>query len=308
MAGLGRCSLNGRPRLPVFAEPAKVGVLEVVAVLQAVAQEAVETDVRQPDQAEGQDERPVLPPPENDHDGWERGGVGHVMGHGTGPCPCEVTGHSQIGEQFSHHPQLRPCGVSLTSLPPGRLQPLVLGEIRSGKQEPVPADALFVLIGAHPHTSWLPPEIARNAKGFLLTAEVFADGCAWPLERRPIHPRPAFPEFSRPETCGTRRSNGLRPRWERARSQCNWSRLSSPVSSSAPACRLVKRLERPGGYGRGACSPSVTQVLRLRSHVTCEVYRALSRRRHHDDRRAARGTWWPSRSTSGLVRSCSRVL
>lgn len=67
----------------------------------------------------------------------------------------------------------------------GRLQRLVLRESGTGEQETVAADALFVLVGAHPHTGWLPPEIARNARGFLLTGEEFPDDCNWPLERRP---------------------------------------------------------------------------------------------------------------------------
>jgi thioredoxin reductase (NADPH) len=75
----------------------------------------------------------------------------------------------------------------------GRLQHLVLREICSGNQETVSADALFVLIGAHPHTDWLPPEIARNAAGFLLTGEEFAAGCAWPLERRPYSLETSIP-------------------------------------------------------------------------------------------------------------------
>jgi thioredoxin reductase (NADPH) len=67
----------------------------------------------------------------------------------------------------------------------GHLQHLVLRESRTGEQETVAADALFVLIGAHPHTGWLPPQMARNASGFLLTGDELADGCDWPLERRP---------------------------------------------------------------------------------------------------------------------------
>ena len=67
----------------------------------------------------------------------------------------------------------------------GRLRQLVLRESGTGDQETVAADALFVLIGAHPHTDWLPPEIARNASGFLLTGEEFPNECNWPLERRP---------------------------------------------------------------------------------------------------------------------------
>ena len=67
----------------------------------------------------------------------------------------------------------------------GRLQQLVLRDNHTGKRQTVTADALFVLIGAHPHTKWLPPQIARNAQGFLLTGEDAPANCTWPLERRP---------------------------------------------------------------------------------------------------------------------------
>ena len=30
---------------------------------------------------------------------------------------------------------------------------------------------LLVMIGAQPHTEWLPPELARNEKGFILTGD-----------------------------------------------------------------------------------------------------------------------------------------
>ena len=49
----------------------------------------------------------------------------------------------------------------------GRLEELVLdGPERAGT---VAADALFILIGAEPNTSWLPPEIGRDERGFVLT-------------------------------------------------------------------------------------------------------------------------------------------
>lgn len=38
-----------------------------------------------------------------------------------------------------------------------------------GGERVVPADALFLLIGAEPHTEWLPPEVERDARGFVLT-------------------------------------------------------------------------------------------------------------------------------------------
>jgi len=51
----------------------------------------------------------------------------------------------------------------------GRLERLVLEDSLSGRTETVPAEALFVLIGAEPHTSWLPEEIARDEKGYVIT-------------------------------------------------------------------------------------------------------------------------------------------
>jgi thioredoxin reductase (NADPH) len=47
-----------------------------------------------------------------------------------------------------------------------------------------PAAGLFVLIGAHPHTDWLPEEIARDDQGYVVTDDALAT--AWPLGRRPL--------------------------------------------------------------------------------------------------------------------------
>jgi thioredoxin reductase (NADPH) len=68
----------------------------------------------------------------------------------------------------------------------GRLQHLVLREGPAGVHETVAADGLFVLIGAHPHTDWLPAEIARDRRGFLFTGADLPDDRRWPLRRRPF--------------------------------------------------------------------------------------------------------------------------
>jgi len=68
----------------------------------------------------------------------------------------------------------------------GHLQELVLRESATGEEETVDADALFVLIGARPHSDWLPPEIASDADGFLFTGDDIPDDVGWPLERRPF--------------------------------------------------------------------------------------------------------------------------
>ena len=67
----------------------------------------------------------------------------------------------------------------------GRLDHLVLCDVASREQTEVKASALFLLIGAAPATSWLPPELERDPQGFVVTgADVPA--AAWPLEREPF--------------------------------------------------------------------------------------------------------------------------
>ncbi len=51
----------------------------------------------------------------------------------------------------------------------GRLEYLVLRDTTTGEEENIPAAGLFVMIGAEPHTDWLPPEIGRDKWGFILT-------------------------------------------------------------------------------------------------------------------------------------------
>jgi thioredoxin reductase (NADPH) len=70
-----------------------------------------------------------------------------------------------------------------------RLEQLTLGDCVTGATTTVAADGLFVLIGARPHTEWLPAEIARDEHGFVVTgADLSRDGAApgWPLERPPV--------------------------------------------------------------------------------------------------------------------------
>jgi thioredoxin reductase (NADPH) len=50
-----------------------------------------------------------------------------------------------------------------------RLTELVLRDRAAGRDETVPAAALFVMIGATPHADWLPDQIARDQHGFILT-------------------------------------------------------------------------------------------------------------------------------------------
>ena len=42
------------------------------------------------------------------------------------------------------------------------------------------------MIGARPHTAWLPPEVEQDAQGFVLTGTDLLDEDAWPLDRPPF--------------------------------------------------------------------------------------------------------------------------
>jgi thioredoxin reductase (NADPH) len=122
----------------------------------------------------------------------------------------------------------------------GRLQQLVLREKGTGEKDTVAADALFVLIGADPHTDWLPPEITRDPNGFLLTGEELSDDLNWSLERRPHSLETSMPGVF---AAGDVRRSSVK-------------RVASAVGEGSIAIRLVQtlfaneRLEVVGAGGR----------------------------------------------------------
>jgi thioredoxin reductase (NADPH) len=64
----------------------------------------------------------------------------------------------------------------------GRLERIIVRDIASGAESTVEAAALFVLIGARPHTDWLPSAIECNEGGFVLTGTDLAETTRLPLE------------------------------------------------------------------------------------------------------------------------------
>jgi thioredoxin reductase (NADPH) len=72
----------------------------------------------------------------------------------------------------------------------GQLQALTLTETRTGRTQTVPASALVILIGAVPHTDWLPPRVGRDEHGFVVTGSDFRPGrkpaASWTLPRPPL--------------------------------------------------------------------------------------------------------------------------
>jgi thioredoxin reductase (NADPH) len=71
-----------------------------------------------------------------------------------------------------------------------QLEAVVLRHRGPAKPTTVPTHYLLAMIGAQPHTEWLPPEVARDEKGFILTGDAvppaFRHSHEWPaLARAP---------------------------------------------------------------------------------------------------------------------------
>ncbi|WP_167040689.1 FAD-dependent oxidoreductase [Salinibacterium sp. ZJ454] len=71
-----------------------------------------------------------------------------------------------------------------------RLDHIVLQNLHTGAESTVPSEAVFITIGARPHTDWIADEVLRDQWGYVITGgDVLAEGGrrAWPSERQP-HP------------------------------------------------------------------------------------------------------------------------
>jgi thioredoxin reductase (NADPH) len=111
----------------------------------------------------------------------------------------------------------------------GHLEELILRDNATGRELALAADALFVLIGARPQTGWLPPDIARDEHGFLLTGDdVASDG--WPLERRPLPLETSMP--------GVLAAGDVR--------HASVKRVAAAVGEGSIAVQLVQRLIADG--------------------------------------------------------------
>jgi thioredoxin reductase (NADPH) len=105
-----------------------------------------------------------------------------------------------------------------------RLDHVVLHDLAAGVEETVATEGLFVLIGAHPMTDWLPPEMARDDHGFLLTGDTL-DG-TWPQERPPLPLETSVPGVF---AAGDARHGSVK-------------RVAAAVGEGATAAQLVHRL------------------------------------------------------------------
>jgi len=67
----------------------------------------------------------------------------------------------------------------------GHLEAIEIVNSHDGGQRTIETPAVFSFIGATPRTDWLPPEIERDAKGFVRTGSAVAQSIHWGVTRAP---------------------------------------------------------------------------------------------------------------------------
>ena len=77
----------------------------------------------------------------------------------------------------------------------------------TGAVERLPSGGVFVFIGADAETGWLPPEIARDGRGYLLTGESVQKAGRWSVNRDPYLLETSVPGIF---ACGDVRSSPVK--------------------------------------------------------------------------------------------------
>jgi thioredoxin reductase (NADPH) len=141
---------------------------------------------------------------------------------------------------------------------PGQLEYLQLRDKRTGQTEQVPADGLFVLIGAQPMTHWLPQEVGRDKWGFILTGP---DASArWTLPRAPFLLETSMPGVF---AAGDVRRGAVK-------------RVASAVGEGSVAIRVVLHYLSPvaaqlQALGKSAACPAPNADLRARRRRSLQL-------------------------------------
>jgi thioredoxin reductase len=116
----------------------------------------------------------------------------------------------------------------------GHLQSLLLQDTATAEQQTIPADALFVLIGAEPRTGWLGQAVARDRWGFIRTGPDLPTSARWPAGRAPLPLETSLPGVF---AAGDVRRGSVK-------------RVASAVGEGAATIPLVHRHLAPAATGR----------------------------------------------------------
>jgi len=89
----------------------------------------------------------------------------------------------QLATKRNVHVELNATVVAVHGT--GQREAITVRDGVSGTEERRDTDGLFVFTGADAETGWLPPAIARDERGYLLTGAQVQTAGAWPQERDP---------------------------------------------------------------------------------------------------------------------------
>jgi thioredoxin reductase (NADPH) len=104
----------------------------------------------------------------------------------------------------------------------GHLESLTLKRDRQEACDPVLADAVFIFIGASPHTDWLQGKLICDDGGYIVSGRDLGSRPAdWPLDRDPYLLESCMPASSSPETSATARTSEWPPPSARVRWRCS---------------------------------------------------------------------------------------
>jgi len=132
----------------------------------------------------------------------------------------------------------------------GRLEHLVVRERATGVERTVRADGLFLMIGARPNTEWLPPDIVRDERGFVVTGSDLGNESSWPLDRPPFPLETSVPGVF---AAGDTRSGSVK-------------RVASAVGEGSVAIQLLHQFFEADGLrprGRSGAAAEIDGAVRF---------------------------------------------
>jgi thioredoxin reductase (NADPH) len=113
-----------------------------------------------------------------------------LRGHDLGKGMSEYLIHRiRANERIRVHPEVETEAV----IGGEQIEGLEVVEKNTGRRRRIDCAAVFVFIGAEPHSHWLPDEVARDEDGYILTGPDAHKSGRWKLDREPLQLETTLP-------------------------------------------------------------------------------------------------------------------
>jgi thioredoxin reductase (NADPH) len=111
----------------------------------------------------------------------------------TSPPPCGARSSGPATPTTTPNIEVRSGTEVIDGGGDGWLDHLVLRDRTDGAEEKVDTSGLFLMIGAQPHTQWVPPTIERDPAGFVITGPDLSAGALKAFDRTPLSVETSLP-------------------------------------------------------------------------------------------------------------------